>query len=83
MNNGFKVETSTHILTYYEGMVIIEDKEDLEGEPLIVEIKDLSKIQVSTLNSIYPIVEWLVKEIKPKKRKYTKRKKDENKNTIL
>jgi hypothetical protein len=77
MNNGFKVETSTHILTYYEGMVIIEDKEDLEGEPLIVEIKDLSKIQVSTLNSIYPIVEWLVKEIKPKKRKYTKRKKDE------
>jgi hypothetical protein len=77
MNNGFKVETSTHILTYYEGMVIIEDKEDSEGEPLIVEIKDLSKIQVSTLNSIYPIVEWLVKEIKPKKRKYTKRKKDE------
>jgi hypothetical protein len=77
MNNGFKVETSTHILTYYEGMVIIEDKEDSEGEPLIVEINDLSKIQVSTLNSIYPIVEWLVKEIKPKKRKYTKRKKDE------
>jgi hypothetical protein len=77
MNNGFKVETSTHILTYYEGMVIIEDKEDSEGEPLIVEIKDLSKIQVSTLNSIYPIMEWLVKEIKPKKRKYTKRKKDE------
>ena len=77
MNNGFKVETSTHILTYYEGMVIIEDKEDLEGEPLIIEIKDLTKIQVSTLNSIYPIVEWLVKEIKPKKRKYTKRKKDE------
>ena len=58
-------------------MVIIEDKEDSEGEPLIVEIKDLSKIQVSTLNSIYPIMEWLVKEIKPKKRKYTKRKKDE------
>ena len=73
----FKIQTSTHILTYYEGMVIIEDKEDSEGEPLIVEIKDLSKIQVSTLNSIYPIVEWLVKEIKPKKRKYTKRKKDE------
>jgi len=73
----FKIQTSTHILTYYEGMVIIEDKEDSEGEPLIVEIKDLSKIQVSTLNSIYPIMEWLVKEIKPKKRKYTKRKKDE------
>ena len=73
----FKIQTSTHTLTYYEGMVIIEDKEDSEGEPLIVEIKDLSKIQVSTLNSIYPIVEWLVKEIKPKKRKYNKRKKDE------
>ena len=74
----FKIQTSTHTLTYYEGMVIIEDKEDSEGEPLIVEIKDLTKIQVSTLNSIYPIVEWLVKEIKPKKRKYTKRKKDES-----
>ena len=73
----FKIQTSTHTLTYYEGMVIIEDKEDSEGEPLIVEIKDLSKIQVSTLNSIYPIMEWLVIEIKPKKRKYTKRKKDE------
>lgn len=77
MDNGFKVETSTHILTYYEEYCIIENKEDSEEEPLIVEIKDLSKIQVSTLNSIYPIVEWLVKEIKPKKRKYTKRKKDE------
>ena len=71
-----KIQTSTHTLIYYGDTIIIEEQGS-EDEPLIVEIKDLTKIQVSTLNSIYPIVEWLVKEIKPKKRKYTKRKKDE------
>ena len=75
MDTGFKVETSTHILTYYEGIVIIEDKGNLEDEPVIREVKELSKIQQSTLNSIYPIIDWMIKEIKPKKRKYTKRTK--------
>ena len=72
---GFKIETSTHIVTYYEGMVIIEDKNKEEEEPVIREVKELSKIQQSTLNSIYPIIDWMIKEIKPKKRKYTKRTK--------
>lgn len=71
-----KIQTSTHTLIYYGDTIIIEEQGS-EDEPLIVEMRDLKEIQVSTLNSIYPIVEWLVKEIKPKKRKYTKRKKDE------
>ena len=72
---GFKIETSTHIVTYYKGMVIIEDKENELDEPVIREVKELEEIQQSTLNSIYPIIDWMIKEIKPKKRKYTKRTK--------
>ena len=75
MDTGFKVETSTYIVTYYEGMVIIEDKGNPSDEPVIREVNELSKIQQSTLNSIYPIIDWMIKEIKPKKRKYTKRTK--------
>lgn len=77
MENEFKVETHTHIITWLEGYLIIEEK-DSDKEPIIKEIEELQTIHRATINSIYPIVEWIVKEMSPKKkRKYTKRKKDE------
>ena len=57
-----------------EGFIEDKNKEE-EEDPVIREVKELSKIQQSTLNSIYPIIDWMIKEIKPKKRKYTKRTK--------
>lgn len=78
MENEFKVETHTHIITWLEGYLIIEEK-DSEEEPIIKEIEELKTIHQATINSIYPIIEWIVKEMSIKtKRKYTKRKKDEN-----
>jgi hypothetical protein len=71
-----KIQIETHTLTYYEDIIIIEE-EGSEEEPLIIEGDNLSKIQLSTLNSIYPIVEWLIKEIKPKKRKYKRKQKED------
>ena len=77
MENEFKVETHTHIITWLEGYLIIEEK-DSDKEPIIKEIEELKTIHQATINSIYPIIEWVVKEMSTKKkRKYTKRKKDE------
>jgi len=80
-----KIETSTHIISVHDEYVIIEDKEDGEKDPIIKEIGKLDVLYKASIQSLYPIIDWLIKEIgtKPKKRKYTKRKKDENKNIIL
>ena len=72
-----KIETSTHILSVHEGYIVIEDKEDVEGDVIIKEIDELDTLYKASIQSLYPIVDWLIKEIQvKKKRKYTKRKKD-------
>ena len=71
-----QIETSTHILSVHEGYIVIEDKEDTEGDVIIKEIGELDTIYKASIQSLYPIVDWLIKEIQvKKKRKYTKRKK--------
>ena len=71
-----QIETSTHILSVHEGYIVIEDKEDEYGEPIIKEIEELDVLYKASIQSLYPIVDWLIKEIQvKKKRKYTKRKK--------
>ena len=73
-----KIETSTHILSVHEGYIVIEDKEDVEGDVIIKEIDELDTLYKASIQSLYPIVDWLIKEMKvKKKRKYIKRKKDE------
>ena len=73
-----KIETSTHILSVHDGYIVIEDKDDVEKDPIIKEIGELDTLYKASIQSIYPIVDWLIKEIQvKKKRKYTKRKKDE------
>ena len=70
-----KIETSTHIVSVFEGYIVIEDKEDGEGEPIIKEIKELDTLYKASIQSLFPIVDWLIKEIQVKnKRKYKKRK---------
>lgn len=75
-----KIETSTHIVTVCQGYIVIEDKEDGEKDPIIKEIGELDVLYRASIQSLYPIVDWLIKEMEvKKKRKYTKRKnKDEN-----
>ena len=71
-----QIETSTHILSVHDGYIVIEDKEDREGDPIIKEIEELDTLYKASIQSLYPIVDWLIKEVKvKKKRKYTKRKK--------
>ena len=71
-----KIETSTHILSVHDGYIVIEDKEDGEKDPIIKEIDELDILYKASIQSLYPIVDWLIKEIQvKKKRKYTKRKK--------
>ena len=73
-----KIETSTHILSVCQGYIVIEDKEDTEGDVIIKEIEELDVLYKASIQSLYPIVDWLIKEMQvKKKRKYTKRKKDE------
>ena len=71
-----QIETSTHIVSVHEGYIVIEDKEDVEGDVVIKEIDELDTLYKASIQSLYPIVDWLIKEIQvKKKRKYTKRKK--------
>ena len=71
-----QIETSTHIVSVHEGYIVIEDKEDVEGDVIIKEIDELDTLYKASIQSLYPIVDWLIKEIQvKKKRKYTKRKK--------
>lgn len=73
-----QIETSTHILSVCEGYIFIEDKEDEDGEPIIKEIGELDVLYKASIQSLYPIVDWLIKEVGvKKKRRYNKRKKDE------
>ena len=73
-----KIETSTHIVSVCQGYIVIEDKEDVEGDVIIKEIDELDTLYKASIQSLYPIVDWLIKEMQvKKKRKYTKRKKDE------
>jgi hypothetical protein len=73
---NIQIETSTHILSVHEGYIVIEDKEDTEGDVIIKEIEELDTIYKASIQSLYPIVDWLVNEVGvKKKRKYTKRKK--------
>ena len=69
---SYKIETHTHIVTWFDNYVVIEEK-DSDEEPIIKELDELSTIHKATINSIYPIVEWIIKEIKNgKKRKTSK-----------
>ena len=72
-----KIETSTHIVTVCEGYVVIEDKEDGEKDPIIKEIGELDTLYKASIQSLYPIIDWLIKEVG--KRKYKKRKKKDEK----
>ena len=72
-----KIETSTHIVTVCEGYVVIEDKEDGEKDPIIKEIEELDVLYKASIQSLYPIIDWLIKEVG--KRKYKKRKKKDEK----
>jgi len=72
---GINIETSTHIVSVHEGYIVIEDKEDTEEEPIIKKIEELDTLYKASIQSLYPIVDWLIKEVKvKKKRKYKKRK---------
>ena len=72
---GINIETSTHIVSVHEGYIVIEDKEDIEGEPIIKEIEELDTLYKASIQSLFPIVDWLIKEIQvKKKRKYKNRK---------
>jgi DNA-binding PadR family transcriptional regulator len=74
-----KIETSTHIVSVCEGYIFIEDKEDEYGEPIIKEIGELDILYKASIQSLYPIIDWLIKEIGVRpKRKYNKRKKNES-----
>lgn len=68
-----KIETSTHILSVHEGYIVIEDKEDREKDPIIKEIRELDVLYKASIQSLYPIIDWLIQEVG--KRKYKKRKK--------
>ena len=71
-----QIETSTHIVSVHEGYIVIEDKEDVEGDVIIKEIDELDTLYKASIQSLYTIVDWFIKEIQvKKKRKYTKRKK--------
>jgi len=71
-----KIETSTHIISVHDEYVIIEDKEDGDKDPIIKEIEELDVLYKASIQSLYPIIDWLIKEIGTKpKRKYKKRKK--------
>ena len=73
-----QIETSTHIVSVCEGYIFIEDKEDRESEPIIKEVGELDVLFKASIQSLYPIVDWLVKEVGvKKKRKYTKRKNED------
>ena len=72
---GINIETSTHIVSVHEGYIVIEDKEDTEEEPIIKKIEELDTLYKASIQSLYPIVDWLIKEVKvKKKRKYKNRK---------
>ena len=60
----FKIETSTHIVSVCDGYIVIEDKEDSENNPIIKEIEELDVLYKASIQSLRPIIDWLIKELK-------------------
>jgi hypothetical protein len=60
----FKIETSTHIVSVCEGYIVIEDKEDSGNNPIIKEIEELDVLYKASIQSLRPIIDWLIKELK-------------------
>lgn len=62
----FKIETQSHIISVNEGYIVIEDKEEIyeEENPIIREIDKLDTLYRASINSLHPIIDWLIKELK-------------------
>ena len=60
----FKIETQSHIISVNEGYIVIEDKENEEEPPIIREIDKLDTLYRASINSLHPIIDWLIKELK-------------------
>jgi hypothetical protein len=61
---NFKIETQSHIISVNEGYIVIEDKENEEETPIIREIDKLDTLYRASINSLHPIIDWLIKELK-------------------
>ena len=63
---NFKIETQSHIISVNEGYIVIEDKEEIyeEENPIIREIDKLDTLYRVSINSLHPIIDWLIKELK-------------------
>lgn len=61
----FKIETQSHIISVNEGYIVIEDKEEIyeEENPIIREIDKLDTLYRASINSLHPIIDWLIKEL--------------------
>ena len=61
----FKIETQSHIISVNEGYIVIEDKEEIyeEENPIIREIDKLDTLYRVSINSLHPIIDWLIKEL--------------------
>ena len=62
-NVNFKIETQSHIISVNEGYIVIEDKENEEETPIIREIDKLDTLYRASINSLHPIIDWLIKEL--------------------
>ena len=60
---NFKIETQSHIISVNEGYIVIEDKENEEETPIIREIDKLDTLYRASINSLHPIIDWLIKEL--------------------
>lgn len=62
---NFKIETQSHIISVNEGYIVIEDKEEIyeEENPIIREIDKLDTLYRASINSLHPIIDWLIKEL--------------------
>ena len=61
---NFKIETQSHIISVNEGYIVIEDKENEEETPIVREIDKLDTLYMASINSLHPIIDWLIKELK-------------------
>ena len=61
---NFKIETETNIISICDGYIIIEDITDTQSEPIIREIDKLDTLYKASINSLHPIIDWLIKELK-------------------
>ena len=61
---NFKIETESNIISICDGYIIIENIMDDESEPIIREIDKLDTLYKASINSLHPIIDWLIKELK-------------------